>query len=132
MYLKCRVTLLNHNYVIAPQHKLILFVIGDICVQKKDFSGDVVTYSGPTYCAIQSRKHSDSSTYHHLQDMKCIQSLDIFNDSFNNDTGDLKLVMIITIDGGPDENTRHTKNIQCVFNYFTTQGLNAFFLAINS
>ena len=133
MYMKCKVTLLNHNYVIAPQHhKLTLSVIGDICVQEKDFSGDVVTYAGPTFCAIQSAKHSDSSAYHHLLDRKCVQSLDIFNGSFNNDTDDLKPVMIITIDGGPDDNTRYTKNIRCAVNYFTTQDLNAFFLTTNS
>ena len=72
MYMKYKVTLLDHNYVIAPQHKLILSVISDTCVQEKNFSGDVLTYSGPTYCAIQSAKHSGASVYHHLQGMKCI------------------------------------------------------------
>ena len=80
MYMKYKVTLLDHNYVIAPQHKLILSVISDTCVQEKNFSGDVLTYSGPTYCAIQSAKHSGASVYHHLQGMKCIWSLDIFNE----------------------------------------------------
>ena len=51
--------------------------------------------------------------------------------SFNNDTGDTKPVMIVTINGGPDEYTTYTKTIQCAINYFTTQHLNAFFLATN-
>ena len=45
--MKYKVTLLDHNYVIAPQRKLILSVIGDMCVWEKDFSEDAVTYSGP-------------------------------------------------------------------------------------
>ena len=62
-------------------------------VQEKNFSGDSVTYSVPTYCIIRSAKHFSSSSYHHLQDMKRIQSLDVFKDSFNNDTGESKPVL---------------------------------------
>ena len=49
--------------------------------------------------AIQNAKHSGFSTYH-LQDIKCIGSLKIFCDSFNNDSGELKPVMTIIADGG--------------------------------
>ena len=100
--------------------------------REKDFSGDAVTYSGPTYCAIRSAKHSGSSAYHHLHDMKRIRSLDIFDDSFDNDAGELKPVMIVTVDGGPDENPRYTKTIECAIDYFNTQGLDAFFIATNA
>ena len=72
-------------------------------VRENDFSGDAVTYSGPTYCAIRSVQHSGSSAYHHLQDMKRIRSLDIFDGSFKNN-GEVKPVMIVTVEGGPDEN----------------------------
>ena len=111
----------DHDYVIAPQHKLIPSVIGENNYEKIIFSGDAVTYSGPTYCAIQSEKHSGSGAYPHLQDMKRIRSLDIFNDSCNNNNSESKPVMIVTIDGGPDENPRYTKTIKCAIDYFTTQ-----------
>ena len=53
MHMEYKVTLLDHNYVIAPQHKLIPSIIGDMGVREKDFSGDVVTYSGPIYlCTV--------------------------------------------------------------------------------
>ena len=120
IHMEYKITLPDHHYITAPQHKLIPFVIGDMCVREKDFSGDAVTYSRPTYCAIGSAKHSGSSAYHHLQDMKRIQSLDIFNGSFKNDTSESKPVMIITVDGSPDENLRFTKTIECAINYFTT------------
>ena len=61
-------------------------------VRENDFTGDAVTYSGPTYCAIRSAKHSGSSAYHHLQDMKCIRLLDTFDGSFKNN-GEAKPVM---------------------------------------
>ena len=92
-------------------------------VRENDFYGDAVTYSGPTYYAIRSGKHSGSSAY--LQDMKRIRSLDVFNGSFNNDTGESKPVMIVTVDGV-------RMKIQCGINYFTTQDLDAFFLATNA
>ena len=43
-----------HDYVVASQHKLIPSVIGGMQVRENDFSGDAVTYSGPTYCTIRN------------------------------------------------------------------------------
>ena len=63
-------------------------------VRENDFTGDAVTYSGPMYCAIRSAKHSGSSAYHHLQDMKRIRLLDIFDGSFKNNS-EAKPVMFV-------------------------------------
>ena len=110
----------------------ILSVMSDMGVREKYFSGDAITYSAPTCCDIRSTKHSCSSAYHHLQDMKRIRSLNIFNHSFNNDTSESKPIMVVTVDGSPDENPRYAKTIECAINYFTTQDLDAFFLAMNA
>ena len=64
--------------------------------------------------------------------MKQIQSLDIFNESFINDNGESKPVMIVTVDGGPGENLRSSKITECGINYFTAQDLDAFFLVTNA
>ena len=40
--------------------------------------------------------------------------------------------MIVTIDGGPDENLRYEKTINCSIKYFVENGLDAFFLATNT
>lgn len=77
MHMEYKVTLQDQNYVIVPQRKLILTANGDMRIQKKNFSRDTVTFSGPTNCAIQSTKYSVSSAYHQLQNMKRIRSLDI-------------------------------------------------------
>ena len=131
MHMEYKVILPDHDYVVASQHKLIPSVIGDMQVRENDFSGHAVTYSGPMYCAIRSVKHSGSGAYHHLQDMKRIRSLDIFDGSFKNN-GEAKPVMIVTVDGGPDENPRYTKTIECAIDYFLSQDLDAFFLATNA
>ena len=117
MHIEYKVILPDHDYVVASQHKLIPSVIGGMQVGENGFRGDVVTYSCPTYCAIQSAKHSGSSASHRLQDMKRIQSLDIFDGIFKNKS-EVKPVMIVTLDGGSDENPRYAKTIECTIDYF--------------
>ena len=63
--------------------------------------------------------------------MKRIRSLDIFDGSFKNN-GEVKPIMIITVDRGPDKNPRYTKTIECVIDYFLSQDLDAFFVATNT
>ena len=40
--------------------------------------------------------------------------------------------MIVTVDGGPDENPRYTNTINCVIDYFSEHDLYAYFLATNT
>ena len=40
MHMEYKVTLMDHNYFITPQHELILSFIGDMCKREKDCSGD--------------------------------------------------------------------------------------------
>ena len=40
--------------------------------------------------------------------------------------------MIVTVDGGPDENPRYETTINCSIKYFVENGLDAFFLATNA
>ena len=54
MNMEYKVILPDHDYVVASQHKLIPSVIGGMQVRENDFSGDAVTYSGPTYCTIRN------------------------------------------------------------------------------
>ena len=54
MQMEYKVILPDYDYVVASQHKLIPSVIGDMQVRENDFSGDAVTYSGPTYCTIRN------------------------------------------------------------------------------
>ena len=126
MHMEYKVILPDHDYAVASQHKLIPSVFSDIQVRESDFSGDTVTYSGPTYCPIQSAKHSGSSAYHHLRDMKRIRSLVIFDGSFKNND-EVKPIMITTVDGSPDENPKYTKTTESKIDYFLSQDLDVFF-----
>ena len=40
--------------------------------------------------------------------------------------------MNVTVDGGPDENPRYSKTIECAIDYFNTYDLDAFLLATNA
>ena len=53
MHMKYQVTLPDHGFVVAPKHKLIPSVIGDMkLVKSKDLTNDAVTNSGATYIGI--------------------------------------------------------------------------------
>ncbi|CAB0044251.1 unnamed protein product, partial [Trichogramma brassicae] len=68
-------------------------------------SAENVTYSGPTYIAIRSGKHSSSTASTHCNDIDQLYQLECFKDMlyFNKET---KPVLIISVDGGPDGNPR--------------------------
>ena len=96
MHVEYKVTLPDHDFVIAPQHKLVASVIGNMKINPKTFSPDAVTYSGATYIAVRSAKHLGSSAFNHLVDMKRVRNLPAFENSFKNAKGEDKSVMIIT------------------------------------
>ena len=52
--------------------------------------------------------------------------------SFQTDRHEEKKVMIFTVDGGPDENPRYEKTINCSIKYFVENDLDAFFLTANA
>ena len=110
MHLDYLITLPDHDYVIASQHKLIPSVIGAMEVKKNCLGPDAVTYSGPTNISIRSAKHLGSNAYHHLEDLKTIRTLEEFKPFLFSD-GNSKSILIITVDGGPDENPRYEKTI---------------------
>ena len=133
MHMEYQVTLPDHDFVVASKHKLSPSVIGDMkLVKSKDLTNYAVTYSGATYIGIRSVKHSASSAFTHFQDLMRVRFLLEFATSFQTDRHEEKKVMIVTVDGGPDENPRYEKNINCSIKYFVENGLDVFFLATNT
>ena len=63
--------------------------------------------------------------------MKMIRLLPEFAESFNFDETEKK-VMIVTVDGGPDENPRYQQTIASAIEYFEEYQLDALFLATNA
>ena len=101
-------------------------------VKSKDLTNDAVTCSGATYIGIRSAKHSASSAFAHFQDMMRLRSLPEFATRFQTDRHEEKKVMIVTVDGGPDENPIYEKTINCSIKYFVENGLDVFFLVTNA
>jgi hypothetical protein len=101
MMMEYRVQLPDHDFVVAPRHKLIPSVYA---AAKIDENG--VTYSGPTYIAIRSGKHDSSTASTHAHDFDSLFDLNEFRDVIKTEDGLMKPIVIISVDGGPDENPR--------------------------
>ncbi|GBP53742.1 Probable ATP-dependent RNA helicase DDX27 [Eumeta japonica] len=91
-----------------------------------------VGYSGPTYIAIRSGKHSSSTANTHAQDFETLLKLEEFRPLAKTDHGLVKPVVIMTVDGGPDENPRYQKVIGFAIQHFKRHDLDALFLATNA
>ena len=100
-------------------------------LKKKTYSREAVTYCGPTYVAITNANHSQSSALHNLHDMKHIHLLDEFSASFKNKGND-KPAMIVTVDDGPDKNTRYMRTMECAIDFFLTYDIDALLIATNT
>jgi hypothetical protein len=106
--------------VVAERHKLIPSVVAAIVIGRDGLGKpDVVGYSGPTYIAIRSGKHSSSTALAHGLDLNRLLELPQF-DSITKTGSEksVKPVMIFTVDGGPDENPRYQKVIAVAIHHF--------------
>ncbi|KAJ8682383.1 hypothetical protein QAD02_018175 [Eretmocerus hayati] len=83
MHMEYKVTLPDHEFVVASRHKLIPSVYAIIKIED-DTIGDPksVGYSGPTYIAIRSAKHSSSTAATHAFDFERLVEIDDFHDYF--------------------------------------------------
>lgn len=89
--------------------QLIPSVYAAIEIQKHGLGKQTsVGFSGPTYIAIRSGKHSTSTAYAHGLDLERLVDLEEFKE-FSKKDGWLKPVLIMCVDGGPDENPRYQK-----------------------
>lgn len=105
-----RVKLPDHDWVVAERHKLIPSVYSIIDVApNRMMDRSAVGYSGPTYITIRSGKHSSSTAYSHAKDIQDMFDIEQFRDQVRSSDGKVKPVLLITTDGGPDENPRYTR-----------------------
>lgn len=72
MHLQYRVSLPDHDWVIAEKHKLIPSVYAACVV-----TDEKVLYSGPTYISIRSGKHDGSSASSHLADFHYLTEMNV-------------------------------------------------------
>jgi hypothetical protein len=119
-----KITLPDHDFVIAERHKLIPSVSA-LCVIDANKFDKAVSYSGPTYVAIRDGKRDSSSAASHNADFEALLKIKSFRDLMISSDGLLKPVLIVGVDGGPDENPRYPKTLASACHRFQTYDLDA-------
>ena len=99
-----RVQLSDHDFVIAPGHKLIPSVYAAL-----SFRENSVTYSGPTFITIRSAKHDSSTAQSHCADFIKLVGLPELASVALTESGDVKPIVIISVDGFKKWKTVHTE-----------------------
>ncbi len=111
MHVEYKIRLPDHDFVKAPAHKLIPSV-NALC----DIVDGIVTYTGPTVIKIRSAKHDSSTAASHHND---------FNALFQAHPDKLKPIVVVSVDGGPDENPRFPKTLAYSIKKFKDNNLDA-------
>ena len=76
MHVEYRVSLNDHDWVVATEHKLIPSVYAGIQIQSNGLGNrEAVGYLRPNYIAIRSGKHSSSIAFIHALDFKKLLTL---------------------------------------------------------
>jgi len=133
MHMDYKVTLPDHDWVVAGGHKLIPSVYAGIEIKSGEMgSCKAVTYSGPTFVAVRSGKHASSTALSHARDFNRLLNVDEFSSMMKTDAGHVKPVFMITVDGGPDENPRYDKVICVAIHHFLEHDLDCIILATNA
>jgi len=134
MHVEYRISLPDHDRVVADQHKHIPSVYAGIRIMPDGLGNKkAVSYSGSTYIAIRSGKHSSSTAMSHGLDFERLLHLKEFEDLTRSGIDRLvKPVFVFTVDGGPDENPRYQKVIRVAIHHFVQHDLDALFIAANA
>lgn len=99
-----QIILPDHNFVFAAGHKLTPSVIAGLVISEGRLE-KAVGYSGSTFIGIRSGKHDFSIAATHAADLRHLyQHVSSFHQLLHKDNGQVKPVLVILVDGGPDEN----------------------------
>ena len=90
---------------------------------------EAVSYSGSTYIAIRSGKHCSSTATSHAVDFDRL--LEIQREKIMHN-GKCKPVLVLSVDGGPDENPRYPKVIAHAIDHFQKLDLDALIIFTNA
>lgn len=96
MHVQYRVSLPDHDWMIATEHKLIPSAFARCIIKGNDMGGaEAISYSGPTYVAIRSGKHSSSTASTHAVDFNKLTTLKSFKEIMQDEDRRLKPVVLI-------------------------------------
>ena len=129
MNMEYRVKLPDHDFVVAAGHKLIPSVIAGLEISQEKLQG-AVSSSGPTYIGIRSGKHDSSVAATHAADLQHLyDSVESFKNILYRADGTVKPILIMLVDGGPDENPRYNETIKFACSTFLRLKLDALLVA---
>ncbi|GBM34695.1 hypothetical protein AVEN_233376-1 [Araneus ventricosus] len=102
MHVEYKVSLPDHNWVVAARQKLIPSVYAGIDIQTDGLGRiEAVGYSGPTYvAAIRSGKHTKSTAYSHGLDFERLLERTSEFDKITKFGNAVKPVVVFVVDGG--------------------------------
>jgi hypothetical protein len=134
MHVEYCTSLPDHDWVLAAQHKLIPSVYAGIVIGENGMGNcEAVTYSGPTFIAIRSGKHSSSTAHSHEFGFDTLLQLPEFGSMVKNpDDGSVKPIFIFIVDGVTDENPRYQKITDVAIHHFLSHNLDAIYIATNA
>lgn len=133
MHVDYKIRLSDHDFLKGSRHNLVPSVYAGIVIKKECMGQkEAVTHSGPTYIAIRSGKHSSSTASTHAKDFDRLVELDEFKPIIKQNDGNLKPVLMISVDGGPDENPRYKKVIAHAITIFEKYKFDAVFVFTNA
>lgn len=133
MHVEYRIGLPDHDWVKAEKHKLIPSVYAGLIIKEGGWGNpEAVTYSGPTLIRIRSGKHDKSCASSHASDLHFLLNHSDFKSLCRTKNDEVKPVLIISTDGGPDENPRYEKVIQFAILHFEKYDLDAIFIVTNA
>jgi hypothetical protein len=139
MHVEYRVSLPDHDWVVAEQHKLIQSVHACIEIQPNGLGKpEAVGYSRRTYIARRSGKHCSSTAFAHGLDFERLLSVPEFEKIVKSGPEkSVKPVIFLAVDGGPGENPRYQNVIDVAvlllfLHLFFIHDLNGFFVATNA
>uniref|UniRef100_A0A8C4PZQ8 C2H2-type domain-containing protein n=1 Tax=Eptatretus burgeri TaxID=7764 RepID=A0A8C4PZQ8_EPTBU len=111
--------------VIAEHHKLIPSVFAS-CVIAENKLQSAVSCSGPTYIAIRSGKHDNSTACTHARDFEHLLERETFKAVMCNAIGELKPILVCSIDDGFNEKPRFPKALYAACNQFIRHNLDVY------
>lgn len=98
----------NHDFPVGPNHKLIPSFY--LFMKRKDEADEGGMKQGQLACFVRPQLFSGSSSRSHMADIMTMTQ-EPSTRPLMMKAGDVRPVMFIITDGGPDENPRHFKNI---------------------
>ena len=123
MHLEYKVLLPDHDFAIAPAHKLIPSVMA-ACLKK---DGKKVGYGGPTLISIRSMKHDSSTAASHVEDFDTLIEAREFQEATKTN-GKVKPLVFMSVDGGPDEAPKNLQAMAAATRHFLLYDLDAIFV----